>query len=66
MKIELADLADNRLGDLLAERAVAFPLDVIEDLVKGGLLREGLVGVRVVEDVLGKPVAQAGLEEEDP
>ena len=40
MKIELADLADNRLGDLLAERAVAFPLDVVEDLVKGGLLRE--------------------------
>ena len=66
MKIELADLADNRLGDLLAERAVAFPLNVIEDLVKGRLLREGIVGVGVVQYILGQPVAEAGLEEEDP
>ena len=41
------------LGDLLAKGAVAFPLNVVKDLIDRGILREVLVPLRVGEDVLG-------------
>src|SRR5437867_12068 len=53
-------------ADLLTERAIAFPLHVVENLVEGRRLRECLVDLRVIEDVFRQAVAEAWLEQQDP
>src|SRR5438270_13526740 len=53
-------------SNLFAEGAVAFPLDVVKDLIKGRLLWKISVFLAVVEDVFTELIAEAGLEQENP
>src|SRR4051812_29769104 len=44
-------LVEQLRSDVLAERAIALPLRFVEELIRGRLLREGLMMPRILEDI---------------
>src|ERR1044071_2146300 len=60
------ELMENLETYLLAKGAVALPLNVVEHLIDGGILRKRLVVTRVVQDVLLQVVAKTRFEDKHP
>ena len=51
LKLEHGRSCQDPIGNLLSEGAIAFPLDVIEYLIEGGILREMAVYLGIIKDV---------------